>query len=74
MFSLRSFVKSGFLKAVGKIEDYQIILSACEWMEKGVLKSEDLEEIQEEIETQKVVTKIESEQIAPEPFEVEESE
>lgn len=45
MFSLREFVKSGFLKAVGKLADYQIILNAAGWLEKGVLTEDDLAEI-----------------------------
>lgn len=45
MFNLREFVKSGFLKAVGKMADYQIILNASGWLEKGVLTEEDLAEI-----------------------------
>lgn len=46
MFSLREFVKSGFLMAVGQMADYQIILNAAAWREKGVLTEADLEEIQ----------------------------
>ena len=46
MFSMRNFVKDGFLKAVGKMADYQIILNAAGWHEKGVLTEEDLAEIQ----------------------------
>ena len=46
MFSLREFVKDGFLKAVGKMADYQIILNAASWHEKGVLTEDDLAEIQ----------------------------
>lgn len=50
MFSMREFVKDGFLKAVGKMADYQIILNAAGWHEKGVLTTEDLAEIQTAIE------------------------
>lgn len=46
MFSVRDFVKQGFLKAVGKQAAYQIIQNALGWMEKGVLEVGDLEEIQ----------------------------
>lgn len=46
MFSMRNFVKDGFLKAVGKMADYQIILNAAGWHEKGVLTEDDLAEIQ----------------------------
>lgn len=52
MFSLREFVKSGFMKAIGKMADYQIILNALGWHEKGVLTEEDLAEIQIAIEGQ----------------------
>lgn len=52
MFSLRNFVKSGLLKAVGKMADYQIILNAAGWLEKGVLVEDDLAEIQTAIEQQ----------------------
>lgn len=52
MFSMREFVKDGFLKAVGKMADYQIILNAAAWHEKGVLTTEDLAEIQELIGVQ----------------------
>ena len=37
MFSLREFVKKGFLDAVGKMADYQIILNAAGWHEKGAV-------------------------------------
>jgi hypothetical protein len=47
---MREFVKDGFLKAVGKMADYQIILNAAAWHEKGVLTQEDLAEIQTAID------------------------
>lgn len=46
MFSLKDFVKSGLLMAVGKMADYQVILNAAGWLEKGVLTEDDLAEIQ----------------------------
>jgi hypothetical protein len=52
MFSLRSFVKKGFIGAVGKMADYQVVLNAAGWAEKGVLTEEDLAEINEAIEKQ----------------------
>lgn len=55
MFNLKEFIKSGFLKAVGKMADYQIILNAAGWLEKGVLTEEDLAEIQTAIDSQYVV-------------------
>lgn len=52
MFSLREFIKKGLLDAVGKMADYQIILNAAGWFEKGVLLEEDLSEIQAAIDAQ----------------------
>jgi hypothetical protein len=56
MFSLRDFIKNGLLKAVGNMADYQIILNAAGWLEKGVLNETDLAEIQTTIETQYLTT------------------
>ena len=64
MFSLKDFVKSGLLKAVGKMADYQVILNAAGWLEKGVLTEDDLAEIQTAIEAQYPT---ETEVIDPEP-------
>ena len=50
MFSLKGFLKEGFLKAVGKMADYQIILNAVGWFEKGVFTEDDLAEIQTAID------------------------
>ena len=47
MFDLRSFIKRGLLDAVGRLSDYQVILNATGWFDKGVLLEEDLEEIQQ---------------------------
>ena len=52
MFSLKEFIKSGLLKAVGKMADYQVILNAAGWLEKGVLDENDLAEIQIAINAQ----------------------
>ena len=52
MFSLKEFVKSGLLKAIGKMADYQVILNAAGWLEKGVLDENDLADIQTAIEAQ----------------------
>lgn len=52
MFNLKDFVKSGLLKAVGKIADYQVILNAAGWLEKGVLDEDDLAEIDMAINAQ----------------------
>lgn len=52
MFNLKDFVKSGLLKAVGKMADYQVILNAAGWLEKGVLTEDDLAEIDTAINAQ----------------------
>ena len=52
MFSLKEFVKSGLLKAIGKMADYQVILNAAGWLEKGVLTEDDLAEIDTAISAQ----------------------
>ena len=51
-FTLSGFIKRGLLSAVGKMADYQIILNAAGWLEKGVLTEADLMEIQAEIDAQ----------------------
>ena len=55
MFDLRTFIKSGLIDAVGKLADYQVILNAAGWHEKGVLATEDLAEIQTAIAEQYIV-------------------
>ena len=52
MFSLKDFVKKGLLDAVGKMADYQVILNAAGWLEKGVLDEADLAQINTAIEAQ----------------------
>ena len=52
MFSLKEFIKKGLLDAVGKMADYQVILNAAGWMEKGVLDEADLAEISAKIDAQ----------------------
>ena len=53
MFSLREFIKNGLLNAIGKMAEYQVILNAVGWHEKGVLTEEDLEEIENSLEAHK---------------------
>ncbi len=50
MFNFRKWLMDGFKNAVGKLEDYQIILNATGWYEKGVLLEEDLAELQKLID------------------------
>ena len=52
MFTLKNFIKNGLIKAVGKMADYQIVLNAAGWLEKGVLEESDLAEIQSAIDEQ----------------------
>lgn len=49
---LREFIKDGYLKAVGKMEDYKVILGASTYFDKGILKEGDLKEISEAINKQ----------------------
>ena len=58
MFNLREFIKKGLLGAVGKMADYQVILNATGWYEKGVLLEEDLAEINVLIEAQYVEAEV----------------
>lgn len=55
MFSLKEFIKKGLLDAIGKLANYQVIMNAVGWMEKGVLDEADLAEINEKIDAQFVV-------------------
>lgn len=50
MFNLREYIKTGFIKAIGSMADYQIILNSATYLEKGVLIENDLAEIETEIE------------------------
>lgn len=72
MFSLREFVKSGFLKAVGKMADHQVILNAAGWHEKGVLTTEDLAEIQTAIQAKNVVVEGTKNEAEAAPYEIQE--
>ena len=69
-FSMRNFVKQGFLKAIGKQADYQIIQRAAAWLDKGVLELSDLEEIQNAMNARTVAGDVTREivpfQISPE--------
>ena len=61
MFKLKEFIKKGLIDAVGKMADYQVILNAVGWHEKGVLSEEDLSEINIAIDAQYVITDEQSE-------------
>lgn len=50
MFTLKDFIMKGLINAIGKMADYQIILNAAGWYEKGVLDEADLSGINAAIE------------------------
>lgn len=50
MFTFNTFIKKGLLDAVGKMADYQVILNAAGWYEKGVLTEADLADISDAME------------------------
>lgn len=52
MFNFKDFIKNGLIKAVGRMADYQVILNAAGWFEKGVLEESDLADIQLAIDSQ----------------------
>ena len=66
-FTLSGFIKRGLLAAVGRMADYQIILNAAGWLEKGVLNEADLMEIQAAIDAQYVVEEPETVENIDEP-------
>ena len=53
-FNLREFIKKGLLDAVGHMADYQVVLNAAGWHEKGVLTVDDLAEIQAAIDARNI--------------------
>lgn len=61
MFILKDYIKKGFLEAIGKMGDYQIILNSAGWFEKGVLTEDDLAEIQSAIDAQYPQVEVENE-------------
>ena len=63
MFNLRSFVLRGLKDAVGKMADFQVILNAAGWLEKGVLTESDLEEINMLMDNHNAETEAENEGI-----------
>ncbi len=45
MFNFREFLMTGFRNAVGKMADYQVVLNASGYFEKGVLEEADIKEL-----------------------------
>lgn len=68
MFNFREYIKKGFLNAVGKMSDYQIILNSAGYLEKGVLTEDDLAEINQAIENQYIVKEVPEEVIEETPI------
>ena len=64
MINLGAVIKGGLIAAVGKMAEYQIILNAAGWFEKGVLTETDLAEIQAAIDEKNV--RLEAERVAAE--------
>lgn len=60
MFDYKKFLMTGFTDAIGKMADYQIILNANGYFEKGVLAEDDLAEIQRLIEAKNTVSEDEA--------------
>ena len=56
MFNLREFIKKGLIDAVGKMADYQVVLNAAGWLEKGVLTEDDLAQLDALIDAQYAAT------------------
>ena len=56
MFNYRNFLMTGFRSAVGHMADYQVILNANGYYEKGVLTEDDLSELQATIEEKNAAT------------------
>lgn len=52
MFDYREFVKKALMGAIGYMPDYKIRLNAAGWLEKEVLTTSDLAEIDSAIEAQ----------------------
>ena len=59
MFNYRNFLLTGFRSAVGHMADYQVILNANGYYEKGVLTEDDLSELQAMIEEKNAASEAE---------------
>ena len=56
MFNYRNFLMTAFRSAVGHMADYQVILNANGYYEKGVLTEDDLAELQSMIDAKNTPT------------------
>ena len=56
MSQIRQIIKAGLLKSVGNVPDYKTISNAKNWLTKGVLTEDDIEEIKAAVERKSGVT------------------
>ena len=56
MLDYRNFLMTAFKSAVGHMADYQILLNANGYYEKGVLTEDDLAELQEVVVAKNTTT------------------
>lgn len=68
-FSLHDFIMTGLRDAVGKLSDYQVVLNALGWLEKGVLTESDLAELQALIDEKNAPAPEPEEEPEPDPAE-----
>lgn len=54
-FSFRECLKNALIKAIGSKPDFEIVLAAASWVDKGVLIESDVEEIQTTIDKQYIM-------------------
>lgn len=54
-FSFKECLKNALIQAIGSKPDFEIILAAAKWVEKGVIVESDVEEIQAAIDDQYIV-------------------
>ena len=54
-FSFKECLKNALIQAIGSKPDFEIILAAASWVEKGVLIESDVEEIQTAIDNQYII-------------------
>lgn len=62
MFNFNEFIKKGLMDAVGEMADYQVILNAAGWHEKGVLTESDLAQIEAMIDAKNTTPVVEGEE------------
>ena len=61
-FNFKDCLKNALVQAVSSKPDFEIILAAAKWVEKGVLVEADVEEIQAAIDKQYIVQETSSDE------------